>query len=65
MSDHHLSDIDRDRSLSSREGWDGVTMADLFLDLPLAFAHVELVDDPDALIQVMMHDLLTDLLCEV
>jgi hypothetical protein len=45
--------------------WSMIDLSDLFLDDLFTLATVELVDDPDAIVHVMMHDLLTELLCEV
>lgn len=40
-------------------------VAELFLDPTVEVAQVELVDDPDAWVEVLMQDILTELLCEV
>ena len=47
------------------DSWASLTLADLLLDLPSVQAQVELVDDEEAIIEVMPYDLLTELLCEV
>jgi hypothetical protein len=44
---------------------DAVKLTDLFLEDPPLLTHVELVDDPNATIQITKCDLLTGFLCEV
>lgn len=44
---------------------DAVELSELFLDDPPVRVQVRLVDDPEAIVHVTMHDLLTELLCEV
>jgi hypothetical protein len=43
----------------------GLTLSDLFQVQPISFAAVELVADVDAIVHIALHDLLTELLCEV
>lgn len=63
-----MSDNDKswtDPVPESELDWDAAELFDLFFtDLPILI-QVELVDDPNAIVQAMKHDLLTELLCEV